>query len=321
MMMNDDACQSLRCHKIQETFSSQSGTMKTKLIQEAPSESIPLLGASKGDSLVPPHNGAIISATGRRSTDLAVALDTVKLAAPIFISRLSWVAMKTMDAALLGHVSADALAAAALSDLYTMSTMVLVKGRVLGVFVGQAVGANNPRLAGIYLQTAIIVLGGLSMLFMLSWALTEQVWLALGQGEKLSCMAGYYARILALSILGDGLFSQLSRFFSAQRIMYPEVLASTVGMVLHLALGLVFVLGIPFPDFDGYGFQACPIVTTTVVYIQVFTCGMSISIGNDCISHAGVDFHGRNLLSALVPFRSCVFQPPWHQPVIIGVWP
>jgi hypothetical protein len=45
------------------------------------------------------------------------AQDTVGLAAPMFLSMLSWVGMKTTDSALLGHVSADALAAAALSDL------------------------------------------------------------------------------------------------------------------------------------------------------------------------------------------------------------
>jgi hypothetical protein len=45
------------------------------------------------------------------------ALDTVFLAVPIFASMVSWVGMKTTDSALLGHVSAEALAAASLSDL------------------------------------------------------------------------------------------------------------------------------------------------------------------------------------------------------------
>jgi hypothetical protein len=45
------------------------------------------------------------------------AQDTVGFAAPMFLSMLSWVGMKTTDSALLGHLSADALAAAALSDL------------------------------------------------------------------------------------------------------------------------------------------------------------------------------------------------------------
>ena len=49
---------------------------------------------------------------------------------------------------LLGHLSREALAAAALSDLWTMTTSVLLSGRILGVLVGGAVGAGNPKLAG-----------------------------------------------------------------------------------------------------------------------------------------------------------------------------
>jgi hypothetical protein len=37
----------------------------------------------------------------------------------------------------------------------------------------------------------------------------------------------------------------------------------------RLIFGLIFVLGIAFPpDWSGYGFKACPIVTTCVVDVQ-----------------------------------------------------
>ena len=48
-----------------------------------------------------------------RPTIAEDAVDTVRLGVPIFLAMLSWVGMKTTDSALLGHVSADALAAAA----------------------------------------------------------------------------------------------------------------------------------------------------------------------------------------------------------------
>ena len=98
------------------------------------------------------------------------ALDTIKLGLPIFWSMLSWVGvslsgskvlyrrssnysegpitvhlyqankiffffinikMKTTDTALLGHVGTDSLAAASLSDLWTMCTAVFIQGRIL----------------------------------------------------------------------------------------------------------------------------------------------------------------------------------------------
>lgn len=65
-------------------------------------------------------------------------------------------------------------------------------------------------------------------------------------------------------------FTQLAQFFFAQKIMYPLIHSSGLGLTLNLVLGLVFVLGWPIPGFDGFGFEACPIVTVCVTYFQLF---------------------------------------------------
>lgn len=83
------------------------------------------------------------SSNNDKSTILDDIYDTIRLGLPIFMAMLSWVGMKTTDSALLGHVSADALAAAALSDLWTMVTGVLIQARVLSVLCGAAVGAGK----------------------------------------------------------------------------------------------------------------------------------------------------------------------------------
>ena len=176
--------------------------------------------------------------------------------------------MKTTDTALLGHVSRQALSASALSDLWTMCTQVFVtSGNVLGVLVGSAVGAGNPRLAGIYLQVSLVVLGSLSILVFVCWQMTERVWLAFGSDPVISHMAGYYSNVLSWSIPGFVIFGQLSKFLSAQRILYPERNSALLGLALNLILGLIFVLGWPIPNFTGYGFVACPIVTAGVTYL------------------------------------------------------
>jgi Na+-driven multidrug efflux pump len=224
------------------------------------------------------------------------ALDTIKLGIPIFIARLSFVGvskrymlagskngmllsqsfhfrgtiqMKTTDTALLGHVSREALSASALSDLWTMCTQVIMNGRILGVLVGGAIGAGNPKLAGIYLQVSYVVLASMSVVVFIAWNLTEQVWLAFGSDPEISHMAGYYARVLSFAIPGILGFGQLSQFFSAQRIMHPEVNSASIGLILNLVLGFIFVLGWPIPAFRGYQFAACPIVTACMTYIQL----------------------------------------------------
>jgi MATE family multidrug resistance protein len=177
--------------------------------------------------------------------------------------------MKTTDTALLGHVSGKALSAAALSDLWTMCTQVLINGRILGVLVGGAVGAGNPKLAGIYLQVSLAVLCPLAVFVFVAWSFTDRVWILFGSDPEVSHMAGYYATVLAFAIPGILGFGQLSQFFSAQRIMRPEVNCSSLGLVMNLVLGLILVLGVGIPHFSGFGFKACPLVTMLVTYVQL----------------------------------------------------
>jgi MATE family multidrug resistance protein len=197
------------------------------------------------------------------------AYDTIILGIPIFGSMLSWVGMKTTDSALLGHISAQALVASSLSDLFTMCTGVFIQARVLSILCGNAVGAGNPKLAGIYLQVSLCVLMGVVLLIGLIWQTTAWFWVQMGTDPTAASMAGYYARVLSLSLPAQLGFTQLSQYFQAQRIMHPEVNAATVAMLLNLIAGLVFVLGVGIPEWEGYGFQACPWVTTCVVYFQL----------------------------------------------------
>jgi len=195
-------------------------------------------------------------------------MDILKLAFPIFITSLSWVGKKTTDTALLGHLSQKALAASALSDMWTMTTSVLLSGRILGVLIGGAVGAGNPKLAGIYLQVSYVVLFSISLFVFIAWNVTEQVWLWFGSDPEISKMAGYYARSLSFAIPGMIAFGQLSQYFSAQRIMHPDVYSASIGLFANLLFGLVFVRGWPIPGFEGYGFEACPLVTAVITYVQ-----------------------------------------------------
>jgi hypothetical protein len=90
--------------------------MSSKDVEATAGESQPLLkdrngneSSTKGTPTLPTNDD--------KSTISSDVHDTIMLGIPIFFSMLSWVGMKTTDSALLGHVSAQALSAAALSDL------------------------------------------------------------------------------------------------------------------------------------------------------------------------------------------------------------
>ena len=70
-------------------------------------------------------------------------------------NRISWVAIKTTDSALLGHTpNPDALTISSYSDLYTSAVGVLLASGVLSMFVGNAIGSGNKEMAGVWLQVS-----------------------------------------------------------------------------------------------------------------------------------------------------------------------
>lgn len=239
------------------------GIGSTQRITMAPATD-PEAGAPLAEPLLPP---AAPAEKVHLATELA---DLLGLTAAFFVSSVSWVVMKSTDTAILGHVGTRYLDATALSDLYTSSTGVFVQGRVLGVFVSQAVGAGNLKLAGAWLQTSYAVLSIVLLPVAAAWLCTGPALHLIGvKNTTLVKDASFYATVLALCLPARVGFSQLTQFFSAQKIMRPSYSTAPIAMVLNLVLGLVLVLGLGIPRWKGFGFKACPIVTTCVEYVQL----------------------------------------------------
>eukprot|EP00035_Acanthoeca_spectabilis_P006906 m.130486 g.130486 ORF g.130486 m.130486 type:complete len:494 (-) comp13713_c0_seq8:102-1583(-) len=233
-------------------------------------EKLPLISEENGSPKVEANTDL-----EKQLTVLEELRDIFRLTVPLFFSSLSWVAMKTTDTALLGHSGTKYLEASALSDLWTSSTGVFIQGRVLGMFVGNALAAN-PKKGGEWLQVSLVVLSFIAIPVMTLWMLTYLVMFHLFKEKELAWDAWYYAAVLSACIPARIAFSQITQFFSAQRQMSPAVVCSVFGMIVNLIAGLILVLGIPvpyfsstIPGFSGYGFTGCPIVTSMAEYVQL----------------------------------------------------
>lgn len=198
------------------------------------------------------------------------AKEILRLTVPMFISAVSWVAMKVTDTAVLGHVGTRYLDATALSDLWTSSTGVFIQSRVVGTFCGQAFGAGNKMLVGKWLQVSYTVLFAVMVPVAICWCLTAPVLRAMGKTEAQVSDASYYALVLMICLPVRIGFSQLSTFFSSQKIVRPGAVCATVSMLLNLIGALVLVLGVGVPGWNGFGFAICPWITTSVEYFQLF---------------------------------------------------
>jgi len=199
----------------------------------------------------------------------------VKLAVPLFLSSVSWVGMKATDTSLLGHLEEEGtlyLSAVAVADLWTSSTGVFIQGRVLGTFVGQAVGAGKPDMAGVWLQVSLACLVPLTVIPLVLWStLTSTVISLMTTDTSLLAPGALYAGVLASALPGRVLYSQLSQYLTARHVMYPTTLSAAAALLANLGLGLFFILGLPhiagFPH--QFGFSAAAPVTVSSEYVQL----------------------------------------------------
>jgi len=216
------------------------------------------------------RDGLLATDTDRLPSVAEELWSLMKLAGPMFIGRVSWVIMKVTDSAVLGHVGSRYLDNAALSDLWTSSSGVFISFGPTSTFAGQAFGAGNKMLVGIWVQVAMVVLLSTMIPVAILWCLTGPVLRAMGNSETETSDAGYYAMVLALCLPVRIFFSQLSAFFNSQKIVRPSAVCATSSMLMNLCGTLIFVLGFGIPNWSGFGFTACPIVTTCVEYVQFF---------------------------------------------------
>lgn len=205
------------------------------------------------------------AAVDHHKPPMMVLAQLLSLTMGMLVARASFAVMKTTDSAILGHVSTAALEASSVSDMYTGCTGVLAQGGVLGTFVSQAMGASNPKLAGAWLQVALVVTLSLSVPVAMLWTVTGPATRGLfGASNHIANMASYYAIVLATALPGRAAFTAVAQYFGAQRIVKPVSEAGIVGASLNLLVGLPVVLA-PLH----LGFAACPWVTSLVTYVQL----------------------------------------------------
>mmetsp|Transcript_660 Transcript_660/g.1092 ORF Transcript_660/g.1092 Transcript_660/m.1092 type:complete len:514 (-) Transcript_660:68-1609(-) len=212
------------------------------------------------------------------STTWQIYASIFTLFVPTFVARLAWIGMKTTDTALLGHSGTIFLTASSLSDFWTSMSGVFITDTVLGSMCGQAYGAKNYDMVGTWLQISMTVFSWVVIPVFLLWCATSPVLhYGLGTEKTVADYAGYYAIVSAFCLPARLISGKLTTFFTSQKITGPSSQTTPLALLLNLAFGLQFVLGIPYAGLS-FGFWACPIVTTLVewflvVFLFVVYCG------------------------------------------------
>lgn len=107
-------------------------------------------------------------------------------------------------------------------------------GTALDTLCGQAYGAKQYHLLGIYLQRAMLLNIIASIPFAFIWAFAGRILHATGQDKEISMAAQLYARCMIPLLFVYGLLQCHYRFLQAQNIVIPMILTSGFTILVHI---------------------------------------------------------------------------------------
>jgi len=197
-------------------------------------------------------------------------------------------AMGVVDTVMVGHLSATALAAVALGNLYFFGCAILGMGALMGLdpVVAQAVGAGDHPAVARGVQRGLILAAIISVPAAIVLFNAEPVLRALGQPAEVVPYAGAYARWTAPSVLPLYLFVVLRQSLQALRAMRPILICILAGNIINGFFNWVLI----------YGHLGAPALGVT-------GSAVSTTIGRWALPFMLLALAWRQLAPALRPFR------------------
>jgi MATE family multidrug resistance protein len=169
----------------------------------------------------------------------------IQLALPIVAVQVGLMFMGVVDTLMVGRVSAAALAAVALGNLYFFFIAIFGMGTLFGLdaIVSQAVGAGDDRAIARAMQRGFLVALVLSLVSLVPLLLVEPVIQLLQQPPDVIPLAAGYVHAATPGLLAFFAFIVLRQTLQAMDRVRPIVLAIVVANLVNAALNWLLVFG------------------------------------------------------------------------------
>jgi MATE family multidrug resistance protein len=166
-------------------------------------------------------------------------------AAPVVFVQLGLMAMGVVDTILVGRVSADALAAVALGNMYFMTTAMLGMGVLfaLDTVVSQAVGAKDDIGIARGVQRGLVLAVAMCLPLFAPLLLARATFTAFGQPTAVVPIAAGYVEASIPGLFPFFAFIVLRQSLQAMGRLRPIVVAIVFANLLNLLLCWMFVFG------------------------------------------------------------------------------
>ncbi|XP_057952474.1 protein DETOXIFICATION 16-like isoform X1 [Malania oleifera] len=214
------------------------------------------------------------------STEIIAELKKqTQLAGPLVVASLLQYSLQMISVMFVGHLGELSLSSASMATSFagvTGFSFMLGMGSALDTFCGQAYGAKQYHMLGIYMQRAMVVLVLMSIPIAFLWACTGQIFLHLGQNPEISLQAGIYARWLIPSIFPYGLLQCQFKFLQTQNNVLPLMISTGVTSSLHVVVCWMLVLRF------GFGNEGAALSSAISYWINVLILAIYIKFSSTC---------------------------------------
>lgn len=172
---------------------------------------------------------------------------TLRLAVPLVLAELSWMAMTTVDTIMVGRLPDAALAigAAALGGGLYYTVAIFGTGLMLGLdtLVSQAFGRDDLHDARHSLVNSVVMAVLLTPLLMGAVSLMPGLMLRVGVKAEIVATMAPFLRALNWSTLPLLLYSTLRRYLQAVHIVKPVTFALVSANIVNALFNWIFIYG------------------------------------------------------------------------------
>ncbi|TVU32467.1 hypothetical protein EJB05_24198 [Eragrostis curvula] len=175
----------------------------------------------------------------KESLALSEVKKQLRLALPLAVACFLQKIILTISLMFVGHLGELALAGASLATSFAGATgfyLMMGMSSCLDTLCGQAFGAEQHRLVGVYKQRAMLVLGLVSIPVAVVWAFAGEILLLIRQDPEIAARAGSYVRCMIPTLFLFGQLQCYVRFLQSQNLVVPVMLSSGITAALHVAV-------------------------------------------------------------------------------------
>uniref|UniRef100_A0A7N0ZSA3 Protein DETOXIFICATION n=1 Tax=Kalanchoe fedtschenkoi TaxID=63787 RepID=A0A7N0ZSA3_KALFE len=205
------------------------------------------------------------------------------LAGPAIFMSVCQYSLGAITQLFAGHVSTIALAAVSVENSVIAGFsygILLGMGSALETLCGQAYGAGQIEMLGVYMQRSWVILNATSLVLMLSYIFAAPLLKLIGQTTEISEEAGLFAIYMIPQLFSYAFVFPMAKFLQAQSKIMAMAVIAALALVLHAFFSWLLMLKL------GWGMVGAAvvlngswifIVVVQLLYIFSGTCGLAWS--------------------------------------------